>query len=114
MVFDDCLLAVCTTTLTIYIRTLIGMDHYFMGAYALHPTPSFSIKSMSSHPIIFDPSWYEGAWGGKGFSYVVYPRSIVLDDDGEHLYLSIGYQDKHTYVVKLRIDGILDSLVPCN
>ena len=34
-----------------------GVDHYLMGAMTLCPTPPFLIRSMSSVPIVLNPSW---------------------------------------------------------
>ncbi len=82
-----------------------------MGAFTLCPHLPFDFHSISSHPIILDPYWYEGPWMNKVASYAVYPRSIVLDDDNQHLHLSIGYQDRDMYAVKRHIDKLLRSLV---
>lgn len=85
---------------------------YFMGAVLLCPHFPFHIHKMSAQPIVgAGKAFYEGQWSlNSKFSYVVFPTGFVLTRDGRHLLLSMGYQDKDGYVVRLEIDGLFASM----
>jgi predicted GH43/DUF377 family glycosyl hydrolase len=84
---------------------------YFMGAYTFCPEPPFKIHSMSQIPIVL-PEWYQGAWLTIHTDYVVFPIGLFLEDgDNEHVWLSMGQQDKDGLVLKLHIDELFQRLV---
>lgn len=82
---------------------------YFMGAITYCPHHPFQIHTMSPVPIVMK-SLYDGPWANKFCNYVIFPMGIVLDDDNRHVWLSLGYQDRHGYTVKMSIDGLFESM----
>ena len=92
-----------------------GVDHYFMGAMTICPHPPFEIKQMSRYPLVPDPLWYEGPWFNKVASYVVYPIGIDIDPaNSQHVIVSVGRQDRDTYLVTFHIDTLVNTLHPVN
>ena len=66
---------------------------------------------MSQIPIVL-PEWYQGAWLTIHTDYVVFPIGLFLEDgDNEHVWLSMGQQDKDGLVLKLHIDELFQRLV---
>jgi hypothetical protein len=95
--------------------TLVGaIAVYWMGAVTFCPHPPFHIHSMSQHPIILNETWYTPSpdrhWVNKYNTYVVYPIGLAIDDDDEHLTISMGIQDKDIFVQRLHIDELMDTL----
>eukprot|EP01031_Cornospumella_fuschlensis_P028870 gene28870-34844_t len=83
---------------------------YFMGAVTFCPHPPFKLHSMSPHPILRD-EFYHGPWRHGTLSYRMYPTGSVLDDKGEHVFVSFGYQDRKSYVAKFNLKELLGTLV---
>ncbi len=87
-----------------------GLFTYFMGAITFCPEPPFQIHSISAVPII-KKHLYDGPWDTKKINYVLYPMSAVVEDASEkHIYVSMGYQDKNGYLIKLEVDGLFDHM----
>ncbi len=81
-----------------------------MGAITFCPNFPFHIHSMSSLPILKE-SLYEGPQIDKLIEHVVFPISLILDDDPEYILLSFGYNDRHGIISKMHISELLQSLV---
>jgi len=84
---------------------------YFMGAITFNASHPYNLVSMSQVPIA-RPELYSGRWVWEGLDYVVYPMGSFIDDKEEFIYVSAGWQDIHSIVMKLEIHGLLASLVP--
>ena len=82
---------------------------YFMGVATFCPKAPFQIHSMSQYPIL-KSGMYEGKWANRYCNYVMFPMGVIVDEKEEFLYVSIGYQDRYGIIIKMDIDGLLDSL----
>ena len=108
-----------------------GVDHYYMGGLTLCPHFPFKIHSISAYPIVFDTKWFEGKWYNKVASYSVYPIGLSLEaavnstgrngsavgKGGLTALLTMGYQDKDGYAVRINIRkllGMLDFVSHCS
>ena len=80
-----------------------------MGAVTFCPSFPHKIHSVSKYPIL-NESLYQGPWHGKNIDYCLYPAGLLLDDDEKFVNLLFGYQDKHAFVIKLEVEGLLRSL----
>ncbi len=57
------------------------------------------------------PSSLAGKWANDKYTnYVLFPMGLALDLDKEHLLVSMGYQDRHAYVVKMHIEGLFNNM----
>eukprot|EP01038_Epipyxis_sp_PR26KG_P004280 gene4280-6064_t len=83
---------------------------YFMGAITFCPHFPFHIHSMSPLPILQE-FLYQGKWLWNTIDYVVYPSSIIFEeDDKEHLFLVFGHQDADAYIAKMHIRSLLSTM----
>ena len=85
---------------------------YFMGAYTFSLDPPFRLLSYSPLPII-DTSMYQGAWAlfkNRRNDYVIFPMSLIVKSDT--VYVSFGRNDHEGWLATLKLDKLLDSLVP--
>ncbi len=83
---------------------------YFMGAITFCPEYPFQIHSVSRVPIV-QKKLYEGPWDTGGINYCLYPMGVVIENSTEkHIYVSMGWQDVHAYVIKLEVDGLFASM----
>ena len=89
---------------------------YLMGVYTFEveeATNSFYLTGVSKYPIIHE-SWYSGHWLYRPnafgmIDYVVYPMSIMLEDD--NIFAMIGVRDEASSMVKLSLSEALASLI---
>ncbi len=66
---------------------------------------------MSEYPIIHEKLYTAPIPRQEKYNaYVNYPMSLLLDDDGLHIYLIGGFQDKYALVGKWKVSEILASL----
>jgi predicted GH43/DUF377 family glycosyl hydrolase len=86
------------------------IPHYVMGAYLFHSFPPFEITHMSPEPIIAK-NFY------RGLSYntwrpvtVVFPGGFIFDN--EYVWIAYGRQDHEIWLVKLHLEGLLESFKP--
>ena len=82
---------------------------YFMGAVAFCPSLPFQIHSVSPYPILKEPL-YEGPGVQRDIDHVVFPTSLILDDDKEHIWMTFGSNDKNGYLNKMNIAELLASM----
>lgn len=82
---------------------------YFMGALTFCPEPPFRHQAVSSLPIA-KYNFYSGQYTNKYTDFVLFPSGILMDDDGEHILVSFGHQDKDGYLIKIQLTHLLDSL----
>lgn len=97
-----------------------ALKTYVMGAFTFEAGPSnsskevqFRLTGISKDPISHN-SWYEGPWmyqpNAYGMmDYVVFPMSVILEND--NLYVIHGRNDKNTWITRLSLDEVLNSLV---
>ena len=97
----------------INLKVFYNLNTYFMGAVSFCPHPPFRMHSISVYPIV-DSKFYEGHWVPKFHNYVVFPTGLVLEESGTHLLLSMGHQDMSAWVIRLEVDGLLDSMEVVN
>ena len=83
---------------------------YKMGALTFCPAAPFRIQAVSPEPIIHK-DLYGGSWLTRSITTVVFPAGLVLYPDGENLLLSFGWQDRHSVIAKLNIQGLFESLI---
>lgn len=102
------------------------MFSYFFGAYIFSATPPFHMLKISRAPIVHD-EWYKRptAANNSMVDYVVYPLSFYLSNETARtiedrkvteetvamINLSVGRNDDEGWIVKLRLDVLLASLV---
>ena len=101
-----------------------------MGAYIFTTDLPFQVLRISKVPILID-KFYQGIWHNQNCDYVVFPTGafITYDDPVEStstekvdpvkdlnhrtiINLSVGKNDLEGWVVKIRLDDLLDSFVP--
>jgi len=110
-----------------------------MGAYIFTKDPPFQVLRISKVPILID-EFYQGVWHNQNCDYVVFPAGafITYEDPAESasdensdgkkppqqvdpvkdlnhrtiINLSVGKNDVEGWVVKIRLDDLLDSFVP--
>lgn len=82
---------------------------YFMGAIAFCPTPPFSIRAVSTHPILQE-KFYNGPWvEPRRTDYVMFAIGL-FKEDSEHILISFGHQDKHAYLARFSIPELYESM----
>jgi hypothetical protein len=97
-----------------------ALKTYVMGAFTFEAGPSNSSNEVQFRPTgiskepISHNSWYEGPWmyqpNAYGMmDYVVFPMSVILEND--NLYVIHGRNDKNTWITRLSLDEVLNSLV---
>lgn len=112
-----------------------------MGAYIFTKDPPFQVLRISKVPILID-EFYQGVWHNQNCDFVVFPAGAFLTyeeptlesaatekevNEGDKqskvdpfneltrrtiINLSVGKNDVEGWVVKIRLDDLLDSLVP--
>lgn len=90
-----------------------GKKTYFYGAYAFTLHPPYKVIAYSPLPIALD-SLYTGPWMNfvrTVFDYVLYPVALFLEDKNV-LHLSLGHNDAVGFVCQLRVDELLESMLP--
>lgn len=87
----------------------LGKLTYFMGAMTFCAQPPFNLLSISNVPIA-KTFLYDGKWTNGGVYYVIFPQGIQLSEDNEHVFLSLGHNDVDMYVLKFRLNELLESL----
>ena len=88
------------------------MKTYVMGAYTFSAEPPFRVLSMSPYPIM-PYRFYDGPWHpikNRQIDYCVFPMSLMIEK--EDVMLSFGYQDQRGYLVRIKLQKLLDTLVP--
>lgn len=87
------------------------MTHYFMGAYTFNADLPFGLTHISPEPII-GKNFYNGPVYKHYWKPIraVFPCGLILDD--RYLWISYGRDDHEIWVVKVDVDGLLQSLVP--
>ena len=105
---------------------------YFMGGMVFTAHPPFRVLAMTEFPIIdnslYDGEltsvivklisvifvfWYVGPWDAlknRHIDYVPFPSTIFLD--GNVIHLSFGWQDNLGCTAKMRLEDLLDIMVP--
>lgn len=91
------------------LKVFYSLNTYFMGAVTFCPHPPFKMHSISVYPIV-DRRLYEGNWVPKFHNYVVFPSGLVLEEDGDHVLLSLGHQDMSAWVMRLEINSLFDTM----
>ena len=98
------------------IRFTPVLKTYFIGALLLSIKPPFDVCKMTVKPIVH-PQMYTGEWalssagGSVAFhhmDYIVFPTNFALY--GDVLRLQYGWQDKHTWVVDMSLQALLNSM----
>jgi hypothetical protein len=82
---------------------------YYMGAITFCPSFPYQIHSISKVPITH-PSLYSGKWTHSRLDYVAYPDGIILDADGKHVWVSVGHQDRDSYILKMDVAKLYSSM----
>jgi len=88
------------------------MKTYVMGAYTFSAEPPFRVLSMSPYPIM-PHRFYDGPWHpikNRQIDYCIFPMSLMVEKDD--VLLSFGYQDQRGYLAKIKLQKLLDTLVP--
>eukprot|EP01038_Epipyxis_sp_PR26KG_P010307 gene10307-13853_t len=95
-------------------------ETYFIGAYTFTSYPPFRMLNISIAPII-DEMMYTGPWyefARVRVDYVPYPTGLYAsktDDVSQTiLHLSFGLNDIHGYVCSIKLNSLLESMVPVN
>lgn len=104
---DNADLAPSTSSLT---NRYIGT--YFFGALTFNASYPFNLVSVSEVPILPEPLYRDQPWVWSGLDFVMYPTGIILSPDADRVFVSSGYQDRHTVVMKFHVDRLLQSLKP--
>lgn len=88
---------------------------YFMGAMTICPHHPYALHSMSMYPIANHSAFYDGAWTSSKIDYVIFPTGVAVDnEDPNYLWVSAGWQDRDSYLLKLEIDGLMRTLEVVN
>ena len=97
------------------------LQTYFMGAYTFvvnnaSNKPLATLTGISEEPIAHE-SWYNDTWNYQPhaygmFDYIVFPTSLILEDDD--LFIFFGKQDKETWICRLKLSEILSTLMLVN
>jgi len=95
------------------LRRAGNRETYFMGAFTFTACPPFRLLRVSPAPILSDGFYLTGWYKlhQRNVDYVVYPTQITPGERGE-LLLTLGHNDIRAYAAKLRMDALLESLVP--
>ena len=103
-----------------------AFETYFMGALTFSADPPFRLLRQSRVPLLID-GMYEGAWAGTAHNdYIVFPMGYFVSDEvageGEGgvglaaptptITLSLGRNDHEGWVAKMRVQDLMQSLVP--
>lgn len=89
-----------------------NMKTYVMGAYTFSADAPFRLLSMSPYAIM-PGRFYNGPWHGmkqRAIDYCLFPLAIFQDNDD--LVLSAGFQDSRGYLMRMKLQHLLDTLVP--
>jgi hypothetical protein len=132
MINQDEYLAIFHSTKVIELNRIT----FFMGAYTFSSQPPFRLIRVSSAPIIH-PKFYNGAWFRRKYDYIVYPMGYVFQNVTENgifkianelselislgsshtkcpehvnILLSFGYQDMESWISKIKLCELLDSM----
>ncbi len=84
-----------------------------MGAITFCPELPFQVHAMSSLPILKE-SLYDGPAFHRNLDHVVFPISLLMDDDEDYVLLSFGLNDRYGAISKMHIAELLDSLTEVN
>jgi hypothetical protein len=90
-------------------------ETYFMGAITFCSHPPFNIHAMSMYPIVIkefysetiDMEWFTE---DKSVDYVVFPAGIVLDSTQSYVVVSIGWQNRDAFIIKMNVDELMETL----
>ena len=88
------------------------MKTYFMGAFTFSSKPPFHVVSLAQVPIM-DKKLYTGPWAqfqNRRIDYVAFPTTYFIDED--EIFLSIGHQDRTGFVLRMKIDEVMASMIP--
>lgn len=88
------------------------MKTYVMGAYLFSAEAPFRVLAMSPYPIMPE-AFYNGPWDPikpRMIDYCLFPMSIFVEKD--EVLLSFGHQDSRGVLARLKLQRVLDSLVP--
>jgi predicted GH43/DUF377 family glycosyl hydrolase len=88
-----------------------SMVHYFMGAYLFEAQPPFSIKKISSKPIVSADCYNGPAYDTWKPLRVVFPCGFIHNKD--YIWVSFGKQDHEAWIIKLDKAKLFKSLIPC-
>lgn len=83
---------------------------YVFGAYTFSAHPPFTMKSITPYPLYYD-QFLSGKWFNKYFDYINYPTSLLFDEKKHMAYVTIGYNDWTTWMLKYNVTTLLDSMV---
>lgn len=87
-----------------------GVSNYFMGAAIFNASPPFNLLNTTSGPI-FDSMWYrKQMWVHSKMALVVYPTGLFASMDEKQVYISAGYQDRHTLVIEIDVEFLFKLL----
>lgn len=84
---------------------------YFMGAMTFCTHFPYALHSMSMYPIANHTAFYDGAWTTNKVDYVIFPTGVQIDpEDTDYIWVSAGWQDKDSYLLRMNIAGLLSTL----
>lgn len=89
-----------------------NMKTYVLGAYTFSADAPFRLLSMSPYAIM-PGQFYNGPWHPmkqRMIDYCLFPLAIFVDKDD--LVLSAGFQDSRGYLLRMKLQHVLDTLVP--
>ena len=87
------------------------MFSYVAGAYTFSGDAPYRLLKISAMPIMSE-QFYTGEWSPMKtarIDYCFFPTSIILE--GEEIIMSAGHQDHSGYIMKLKLQSVLDTMV---
>jgi sugar lactone lactonase YvrE len=74
------------------------------------PNAPFRVNAVSLEPVSTAGLYGGDPHNAKNVDTIVFPSGLARHPDGQSLYLSFGWQDRHAAIARLDIHGLFASL----